>query len=74
MGVLRWKTAVTTPILARTSGSGSPSPDARERGWGEGRSARVLVARAYSTSTSWVIPSMTCGIPFTGSGTKQNAT
>ena len=27
--------------------------------------ARVLVARAYSTSTIWVIPSMTCGIPFT---------
>ena len=36
--------------------------------------ARVLVARAYSTSTIWVIPSMTCGIPFTGSGMKQNAT
>ena len=32
-----------------------------------------LVARHYLTSMIWVIPYMACGIPCTGSGTKQTA-
>ena len=35
--------------------------------------ADLLVTWAYATSMSWVIPYMTCGTPFTGSGMKQTA-